>query len=59
MTLVLVFKILVKYMEINAKIFISKKVVKSITFAMVFGTYYLVVCIHTIKSICSHSKGKL
>ena len=42
MYLVLVFKILVKYKKINVKTFTSKTAVESITFRIVFGTYYLV-----------------
>ena len=42
MYLVLVFKMRVKYKKINVKTFTSKTVVESITFRIVFGTYYLV-----------------
>ena len=36
---------LAKYSKINVKMFTSKKVVKSITFPTVFGTYHLVVTV--------------
>ena len=56
---VLVFKILVKYKKINVKTFTSKTAVESITFRIVFGTYYLVARLFHSKFLNQGSKNVL
>ena len=54
MHLILVFKIVVKWKEINLKILTRKKFVKSITFTTAFGIYYSVARVFSLNQNVSY-----